>query len=67
MQVFANYKDAYSNALSQARKYNRDMSIAGSRHYNKKVFTVEFAVRRDRAFGHDLNVEIVKPTDPRTD
>ena len=65
MSFFRDYADAYDFAVSQARKYNREMQLRAGVEYTTKGYYVSFAVGEGYRYGLDLRGEFIKPTDPR--
>ena len=64
--VFRDYWEAYNQAVLFARSREREIGIEKANEFGKTVFRVKGLPKPENRFGHELRMEVVRPTDPLT-
>ena len=66
MEHFTDYHEAYNYAVEYARYSKKEVGIEKVKWFGKVGFVVQSLPKPENRYGHELRMEVVKPTDPHT-
>jgi hypothetical protein len=62
--TFSNYNEAAREGRKYARYLGREVGMEKANEYGKTVYNVKPIPKPENRYGHELRMEILKPTDP---